>query len=103
MKIKFKEYISEVPYIHDYKMAIPNGFFDVEEELHGHSLEEFVNWMRAFMDGQKHKDKYGNILKPIKTTKDKIGFVNAFLASDFFDNFDRKYKKPDWKKLLIGK
>jgi hypothetical protein len=73
---KFKEYISEMPYI-KWQQSKDN-LFDVEEEKMSKETKDFIKIIKDLFNGKKHKDKYGNIIQ-LKSDNDKKEFLKSLL------------------------
>lgn len=84
-----EQLLTEMPYI-----EVSNQIFDLEMENYKGKPEKFVQKLQSVLQGDKHTDKYGNVIQLI-TSEEKELFrkkiklnlmIKGFLPGDLFDS-----------------
>lgn len=84
-----EQLLNEMPYI-----EISNQIFDLEMENYKGKPEKFVQKIQSILQGDKHTDKYDNIIQ-LTTPEEKEQFrkkiklnlmIKGFLPGDLFDS-----------------
>lgn len=84
-----EELLNEMPYI-----EVSNQIFDLEMEKYKGSPEKFVQKLKSILQGNKHVDKYDNIIQ-LTTPEQKQEFlkkiklnimIKGFIPGDLIDS-----------------